>query len=83
MNSEAVSALIAKNPTLKSSKALLEARGVEVRIARIAAHFLHLDVIMGMLAPGLAAVCLEVIPDWIPEWLTSLGVQRASVCRNL
>lgn len=57
------------------AKAMLEARGVEVRIAHIAAHFLHLDVIFGMLAPGLAAVCMDVIPDWIPEWLKSLGVE--------
>ncbi len=61
------------------AKAMLEARGVEVRIAHIPAHFLHLDVIFGMLAPGLAAVCLDVIPDWIPEWLKSLNIEIVPV----
>jgi N-dimethylarginine dimethylaminohydrolase len=53
----------------------LRAEGWEVRIEPFDAHFLHLDVLFCMAAPGLAVACLDVLPDDFTAWLASHGIR--------
>src|SRR5476651_546795 len=42
-------------------------------------HFLHLDVQLGMLAPGLAVACTEVMEMELLQWLRSHGIRLLEV----
>ncbi|MCI0756958.1 dimethylarginine dimethylaminohydrolase family protein [Teichococcus vastitatis] len=53
----------------------LRAEGWEVRLQPFDEHFLHLDVLFCMAAPGLAVACTEVLdPDFI-GWLRDHGIR--------
>jgi len=52
----------------------LRAEGWEVRIEPFDAHFLHLDVLFCMAAPGLAAACHEVLDPGFLAWLGARGI---------
>lgn len=59
--------------------AWLRAEGWEVRIEVFDEHFLHLDVLFCMAAPGLAVACLDVLdPDFV-AWLAGHGVRCIAV----
>jgi len=53
----------------------LRAEGWEVRIEPYDEHFLHLDLLFCMAAPGLAVACLDVLPEDFTTWLRSRGVR--------
>ena len=53
----------------------LRAEGWEVRIEPFDEHFLHLDVLFCMAAPGLAVACLEALPEEFAAWLGAHGVR--------
>ena len=53
--------------------------GVEVRIEPIPARYVHMDVLCCMLAPGLAAVCTEVVSSGLIRWLRDAGVEVVDV----
>jgi N-dimethylarginine dimethylaminohydrolase len=53
----------------------LRAEGWEVRIESFDEHFLHLDVLFCMAAPGLAVACLDVLPEDLSEWLAAHGIR--------
>ncbi len=53
----------------------LRAEGWEVRIEPFDEHFLHLDVLFCMAAPGLAVACLDVLPEGFTAWLASHGIR--------
>jgi N-dimethylarginine dimethylaminohydrolase len=53
----------------------LEDEGWEVRIERIPAHFLHIDVLAAMLGEKLAAVCVEQVGSGFTRWLEQKGVE--------
>ena len=57
----------------------LEAEGWEVRVERIPAHFLHIDVLAAMLGEKLAAVCTEQIGSGFVRWLEGKGVEIVPV----
>jgi N-dimethylarginine dimethylaminohydrolase len=57
----------------------LEAEGWEVRIERIPAHFLHIDVLAAMLGERLAAVCVEQVGSGFTRWLEQKGVEIVPV----
>jgi N-dimethylarginine dimethylaminohydrolase len=57
----------------------LEAEGWEVRVERIPAHFLHIDVLAAMLGEKLAAVCVEQIGSGFVRWLEGQGVEIVPV----
>ena len=57
----------------------LEEEGWEVRIERIPAHFLHIDVLAAMLGEKLAAVCVEQIGSGFTRWLKQKGVEIVPV----
>jgi N-dimethylarginine dimethylaminohydrolase len=53
----------------------LRAEGWEVRIEPFDEHFLHLDVLFCLAAPGLAVACLDVLPDGFIAWLRDRGIR--------
>jgi N-dimethylarginine dimethylaminohydrolase len=53
----------------------LRAEGWEVRIESFDEHFLHLDVLFCMAAPGLAVACLEVLQPEFIAWLKARGIR--------
>jgi N-dimethylarginine dimethylaminohydrolase len=55
--------------------AWLEAQGWEVRLEPIAEHYVHIDVLVSMLAPKLAAACVEAVSDELLAWLRAKGVE--------
>jgi N-dimethylarginine dimethylaminohydrolase len=63
-------------PAVQQLQAWFEAEGWEFHTYAFDAHFLHLDVQIGMLAPGLAVVCVEAVE---PELLTWLEAKRIRV----
>jgi N-dimethylarginine dimethylaminohydrolase len=59
--------------------AWLAAEGWEVRVERIPAHFLHIDVLAAMLGEKLAAVCVEQVGTGFVRWLEEKGVEIVPV----
>ena len=57
----------------------LRTEGWEVRLERFDEHFLHLDVLFCMAAPGLAVACLDVLDQGLLEWLRGHGIRALSV----
>ena len=53
----------------------LRAEGWEVRVEPFDEHFLHLDVLFCMAAPGLAVACLDVLPEGFVGWLRGRGIR--------
>ena len=53
----------------------MEAEGWEVRIEPIPSHFLHIDVLVSILAPKLAAVCVESASGGLVAWLREQGLR--------
>jgi arginine deiminase len=52
----------------------LREEGWAVRIEPFDEHFLHLDLLFCMAAPGLAVACLDVLPDDFLGWLRAHGI---------
>jgi N-dimethylarginine dimethylaminohydrolase len=57
----------------------LEADGWEVRLQPIDPHFVHVDVLVCIIGPGLAAVCLDVADDALVAWLESKQIEIVPV----
>lgn len=57
----------------------LRAEGWEVRIEPFDEHFLHLDVLFCMAAPGLAVACLDVLDPGFVAWLKGRGIRCLDV----
>jgi arginine deiminase len=57
----------------------LEAEGWEVRIEPIPSQYVHIDVLMAIVAPKLAAVCVEVISGGLVAWLRGKGFEIVDV----
>lgn len=53
----------------------LRAEGWEVRLEPFDEHFLHLDVLFCMAAPGLAVACLDVLDPDFAGWLKGHGIR--------
>ena len=56
-----------------------EAEGWEVKLADIDPFYVHIDLMVVMLAPKLAAVCLESTDDQVVDWLKSKQIEIVSV----
>ena len=56
-----------------------EAEGWEVRLAPIAEHYVHIDLMVSMLAPKLAAVCLDTTDEGIVDWLEAKKIEIVPV----
>ena len=57
----------------------LEADGWEVRIEPIPGQFVHIDVLVSILAPKLAAVCVEAASGGLVAWLRGRGFEILEV----
>lgn len=57
----------------------VEKEGWEVHFAPIDGFYVHIDLMVCMLAPKLAAVCLETTPDHIIAWLKSKKIEMVPV----
>lgn len=57
----------------------IEALGWEVRIEMIPSQFVHIDVLLSILAPKLAAVCTEVASGGLVRWLRDAGFEILDV----
>jgi len=57
----------------------LEAEGWEVRIEPIPGQFVHIDVLVSILAPKLAAVCVESASGGLVAWLRAKGFEILEV----
>jgi N-dimethylarginine dimethylaminohydrolase len=66
-------------PAVRQLKDWFEAEGWELHTYAFDSHFLHLDVQMGMLAEGLAVVCVEAVEPELVDWLASKGIRAIAV----
>lgn len=53
----------------------LEAEGWEVLLEPIAEHYVHIDLMVSMLAPRLAAVCVDTTSDRVLDWLRAKQIE--------
>ncbi len=60
-------------------KRWFEAEGWEVKLADIDPFYVHIDLMVVMLAPKLAAVCLESTDPEVVDWLRSKNIEIVSV----
>jgi N-dimethylarginine dimethylaminohydrolase len=66
-------------PAVDQLRSWFEAEGWEFRSYAFDAHFLHLDVQLGMIADGLAAVCTEAVEPEFVGWLRARGMRIIDV----
>jgi N-dimethylarginine dimethylaminohydrolase len=59
--------------------AFFEAEGWEARVEPIPGIFVHIDVLMAIVAPKLAAVCTEIVSGGLVRWLTGKGFEILDV----
>ncbi|HXC07989.1 MAG TPA: arginine deiminase family protein [Steroidobacteraceae bacterium] len=62
-------------PAVRQLQGWFETEGWEFHTYAFDSHFLHLDVQMGMIAEGLAVVCVEAVEPELVEWLRSKGIR--------
>ena len=68
-----------EEPAAKQVAGWFEAKGWEVRLAPIADHYVHIDLMVCMLGHKLAAVCLDTTDEAIVEWLESKSIEIVPV----
>jgi N-dimethylarginine dimethylaminohydrolase len=68
-----------QEPAARQIAGWLEKEGWEVRLAPIAEHYVHIDLMVCMLAPKLCAVCLETTDDAIIDWLKAKKIEIVPV----
>jgi len=66
-------------PAVLQLQSWFEAEGWEMHTYAFDPHFLHLDVQMGVLAEGLAVVCIEAVEPELVEWLRSQGIRAIPI----
>jgi len=62
-------------PAVGQIRQWFEAEGWEFFAYAFDPHFLHLDVQMGMVAEGLAVVCVEAVEPELVDWLKGRGIR--------
>ena len=68
-----------QGPAAAQLGAWFEELGWEVRIEAIPSHFVHIDVLVSVLAPKLAAVCVEAASSGLVRWLREAGFEILEV----
>src|SRR6185437_3168276 len=66
-------------PAARQVAEWVAAEGWEVRLQPIAEHYVHIDLMVCMLAPKLAAVCPDTTEDWVLDWLKSKKIEMIPV----
>jgi len=64
-----------QEPAAKQVQGWFEDRGWEVKLAPMAEHYVHIDLMVCMLGHKLAAVCLDTTDDWIIDWLKAKKIE--------
>ena len=64
-----------QEPAARQVKSWMESEGWEVRLADIDPFYVHIDLMVVMLAPKLAAVCLDCTDPGIVAWLRGKGIE--------
>lgn len=62
-----------ERPAAMQLAAWFEAKGWEARVEPIPGMFVHIDVLMAIVAPKLAAVCVDIVSGGLVRWLTDKG----------
>jgi len=57
----------------------MEAEGIEVRYAPIDEYYVHIDLMVCMLAEKLAAVCLDTTDPEVVDWIRARGIEIVPV----
>ena len=68
-----------QKPAAEQVRGWLEELGWEVRLQPFDPHFVHIDVLVNVIAPGLAVVSEECAPDGLADWLRSLDLELIDV----
>ena len=68
-----------QKPAAEQVKGWLEEGGWEVRLQPFDPHFVHIDVIVNVVAPGLCVVGAECAPPGLVDWLRSLDLELIEV----
>ena len=68
-----------QKPAAEQVRAWLEEGGWEVRLQPFDPHFVHIDVIVNVVAPGLCVVGTECAPPGLVDWLGSLDLELVEV----
>jgi N-dimethylarginine dimethylaminohydrolase len=68
-----------ENPAARQLAAWFEAEGWEARVEPIPGVFVHIDVLMAVVAPRLAAVCVELVSSGLVAWLRAKGFEILEV----
>ena len=66
-------------PAVRQLKSWFEAEGWEMHTYAFDSHFLHLDVQMGMIAEGIAVVCIEAVEPELIDWLRSKRIRAIPI----
>jgi N-dimethylarginine dimethylaminohydrolase len=68
-----------ESPAARQLAAWFEAEGWEARVEPIPGAFVHIDVLMAVVAPRLAAVCVELVSGGLVAWLRGKGFEILEV----
>jgi N-dimethylarginine dimethylaminohydrolase len=68
-----------ETPAARQLAAWFEAEGWEARVEPIPGVFVHIDVLMAVLAPRLAAVCVDLVSSGLVAWLRAKGFEILEV----
>jgi N-dimethylarginine dimethylaminohydrolase len=68
-----------ENPAARQLAAWFEAEGWEARVEPIPGVFVHIDVLMAVVAPRLAAVCVELVSSGLVAWMRAKGFEILEV----
>ncbi|MEX0808731.1 MAG: arginine deiminase family protein [Dongiaceae bacterium] len=68
-----------QEPAAKQVQGWLEKEGWEVRLAPIAEHYVHIDLMVCMLADKLAAVCVDTTDQKTLDWLKAKKIEIIDV----
>jgi N-dimethylarginine dimethylaminohydrolase len=66
-------------PAVRQLQSWFETEGWELHTYAFDSHFLHLDVQMGMLAEGLAVVCVEAVEPELVDWLHAKRIRTIPI----
>jgi len=68
-----------EDPAARQLATWFEAEGWEARVEPIPGVFVHIDVLMAVLAPKLAAVCVDLVSGGLVGWLKQKGFEILEV----
>lgn len=68
-----------QEPAARQLASWFDARGWEARVERFPEQYVHIDVLVSVLAERLAAVCTEVVSPALVEWLRGIGFELIEV----